>query len=63
MKKYVKGLFFSLVVLMVVIVAGCSNGESADEGDTIKIGSMFELTGSAAAYGTSMNIAVSMAVL
>ncbi len=62
MKKYVKGLFFSLVVLMVVIVAGCSNGESADEGDTIKIGSMFELTGSAAAYGTSMNNAVSMAV-
>jgi branched-chain amino acid transport system substrate-binding protein len=62
MKKYVKGLFFSLVVLMVVIVAGCSNGESADEDDTIKIGSMFELTGSAAAYGTSMNNAVSMAV-
>lgn len=62
MKKYVKGLFFSLIVLMVVIVVGCSNGESADDGDTIKIGSMFELTGAAAAYGTSMNNAVSMAV-
>lgn len=47
---------------MVVIVVGCSNGESADDGDTIKIGSMFELTGAAAAYGTSMNNAVSMAV-
>ena len=47
-----------------VFLAACSNGgqETAEESDTVKIGSMFELTGSAAGYGTSMNNAVEMAV-
>lgn len=47
-----------------VFLAACSNGgqETAEESDTVKIGSMFELTGSAAGYGTSMNNAVKMAV-
>lgn len=47
-----------------VFLAACSNGgqETAEESDTVKIGSMFELTGSAAGYGTSMNNAVTMAV-
>ena len=62
MSKYIKGVFFSVVVFMMVMVAGCDRKESADDSDTIKIGSMFELTGAAAAYGTSMNNAVSMAV-
>ncbi len=46
-------------------LAACSEGGhsgQADGGDSIQLGSMFELTGSAAAYGTSMNNAVKMAV-
>lgn len=62
MRKNIKGIFAIVVMFMVVIIAGCGNGESSSDGDTIKIGSMFELTGAAAAYGTSMNNAVSMAV-
>lgn len=51
----------------VVMLTGCSNestagsAANADE-DVIRIGSMFELTGSAAEYGISMNDAVHMAV-
>lgn len=62
MRKNIKGIFTIVVMFMVVIIAGCGNGESSSDGDTIKIGSMFELTGAAAAYGTSMNNALSMAV-
>lgn len=62
MRKNIKGIFAIVVMFMVVIIAGCGNGESSSDGDTIKIGSMFELTGAAAAYGTSMNNALSMAV-
>jgi len=62
MRKNIKGIFAIVVMFMVVIIASCGNGESSSDGDTIKIGSMFELTGAAAAYGTSMNNALSMAV-
>lgn len=59
MKKKMK---FFILGLILIIVGGCGNQKEAGEEDTIKIGSMFELTGSAAAYGTSMNNAVHMAV-
>lgn len=62
MKKNIKGIILGIAAMM-VIIAGCGNGATNDsDGDTIKIGSMFELTGAAAAYGTSMNNAVHMAV-
>lgn len=62
MKKNIKGIILGIAAMM-VIIAGCRNGATNDsDGDTIKIGSMFELTGAAAAYGTSMNNAVHMAV-
>lgn len=59
-KKYMAGGLLAASLFL----AACSNGgqEEAGEGDTVKIGSMFELTGSAAGYGTSMNNAVKMAV-
>src|SRR5699024_5384007 len=58
----IKGIILGIAAMM-VIIAGCGNGATNDsDGDTIKIGSMFELTGAAAAYGTSMNNAVHMAV-
>ena len=44
-----------------IVLAGCGNQEKTSDKDSIKIGSMFELTGAAAAYGTSMNNAVHMA--
>lgn len=53
---------FFILGLILIIVGGCGNQKEAGEEDVIKIGSMFELTGSAAAYGTSMNNAVHMAV-
>lgn len=59
MKKKMK---FFILGLILIIVGGCGNQKEAGEEDIIKIGSMFELTGSAAAYGTSMNNAVHMAV-
>lgn len=58
MKKYIK--FFMIGIIMIVL-AGCGNQEKTSDKDSIKIGSMFELTGAAAAYGTSMNNAVHMA--
>lgn len=62
MKKNIKGIILGIAAMM-IIIAGCGNGATNDsDGDTIKIGSMFELTGAAAAYGTSMNNAVHMAV-
>lgn len=59
MKKKMK---FFILGLILIIVGCCGNQKEAGEEDVIKIGSMFELTGSAAAYGTSMNNAVHMAV-
>ena len=59
MKKKMK---FFILGLILIIVGGCGNQKEAGEEDVIKIGSMFELTGSAVAYGTSMNNAVHMAV-
>lgn len=59
MKKSIK---FFVLGMMLIIIAGCGSQGEAGETDSIKIGSMFELTGSAAAYGTSMNNAVHMAV-
>lgn len=62
MKKQIKGIFIGIAAMM-VILAGCGNADTANnDEETIKIGSMFELTGAAAAYGTSMNNAVHMAV-
>lgn len=52
-----------LMILVVGLLVACSNNqEAAENPDIIKIGSMFELTGSAAEYGISMNEAVHMAV-
>jgi len=62
MKKILKGIAAMSMIGVMLIIAGCGNNEAASEGDTVKIGSMFELTGSASAYGTSMNNAVHMAV-
>lgn len=61
-----KFIIMGMVVAMVVMV-GCGNGENSGgsneaSDDVIRIGSMFELTGSAAEYGMSMNDAVHMAV-
>lgn len=62
MKKQIKGIFIGVAAMM-VILAGCGNANTVNnDEETIKIGSMFELTGAAAAYGTSMNNAVHMAV-
>lgn len=58
MKKYIK---FFMVGIIMIVLAGCGNQEKTSDKDSIKIGSMFELTGAAAAYGTSMNNAVHMA--
>lgn len=63
MRKITKGIVTVSIMVVMMVIAGCGNtGESASDSDTIKIGSMFELTGAAAAYGTSMNNAVHMAV-
>lgn len=51
-----------MVVVVGLLVAYSNNQEAAENQNTIKIGSMFELTGSAAEYGISMNEAVHMAV-
>ena len=66
MKNKMKFLVAGMAVGMMVI-AGCSNGENESgngeaSDDVVRIGSMFELTGSAAEYGISMNNAVHMAV-
>lgn len=63
MKKIIKHIVGISIIGIMVIIAGCGNenGVSGSEEDTVKIGSMFELTGAAAAYGTSMNNAVHMA--
>lgn len=64
MEKIMRRVIAVSIVGVMATLVGCgnSNDGSASEGDTVKIGSMFELTGSAAAYGTSMNNAVHMAV-
>jgi len=62
MKKMMKSIAAMSMIGVILIIAGCANNEAGGEEDTIKLGSMFELTGSAAAYGTSMNNAVHMAV-
>lgn len=46
MKKSIK---FFVLGMMLIIIAGCGSQGEAGETDSIKIGSMFELTGSAAA--------------
>ena len=63
MKKIVNGMMVGFVFSMVFILFGCSNnGAETGDDDVIKIGSMFELSGAASAYGQSMNNAVKMAV-
>lgn len=64
MKNKMK-LFIAGMMVVMVVIAGCSNGEEASgemSDDVVRIGSMFELTGSAAEYGISMNDAVHMAI-
>ncbi len=65
MKKNIKAIITMFTVVTALLLVGCSNNEAngnADSEDVIRIGSMFELTGSAAEYGISMNDAVKMAV-
>lgn len=50
---------FTLGAVVAAILAGCGN---AANGNTIKIGGNFELTGNVATYGTSMNNAAQLAV-
>lgn len=61
-----KKLMTGMVLAMGIFMAGCSGDAEGNEAggsdDTIRIGSLFELTGSAAEYGQSMNEAVHMAV-
>lgn len=64
-----KNIRVSVGIMMVVVVGllvGCSSNQNSEQNtedsNVIKIGSMFELTGSAAEYGISMNEAVHMAV-
>lgn len=66
-----KKIMATITVAATAFVVGCSNegsdasgdtSGSGQESDTIKIGSMFELTGSAAGYGNTQNNAVHMAV-
>lgn len=64
MSKIRKVITGAVTLLTAGVLVACGNGGEKDQADedTIKIGSMFELTGSAAAYGTSMNNAVHLAV-
>lgn len=51
-----------MMVVVVGLLVACGSNQNADENsNVIRIGSMFELTGSAAEYGISMNEAVHMA--
>ena len=60
MNRKMKLVVAGIMVIMIGFISGCS-GTSKDS-NVIRIGSMFELTGSAAEYGISMNNAVKMAV-
>lgn len=66
MKRRAKGMIAGVVMMVAGILVGCSTEGDAQNGaadsDVIRMGSMFELTGSAAEYGISMNDAVHMAV-
>ncbi|WP_277630907.1 ABC transporter substrate-binding protein [Atopococcus tabaci] len=61
MKKVILGMTATAAVLLAACGASDVAGEGG-EGDTIKLGSMFELTGDVSAYGTAEANAVSMAV-
>lgn len=50
---------FTLGAVVAAILAGCGN---AADGNTVKIGGNFELTGNVATYGTSMNNGAQLAV-
>ena len=52
---------FGLGLVSAAILAGCSAG-GASNGNTVKLGGNFELTGNVAAYGTAMDNAVKLAV-
>ena len=52
---------FGLGLVSAAILAGCSAG-GASNGNTVKIGGNFELTGNVAAYGIAMDNAVKLAV-
>lgn len=66
MNRKMKTMLAIVVASTLVFVTGCKDNEvesqEGTEDDVIRIGSMFELTGSAAEYGISMNEAVKMAV-
>ncbi|NLO89240.1 MAG: ABC transporter substrate-binding protein [Clostridia bacterium] len=54
MKKWVKVAALLVVVLALGLAAGCGgNAQKSAEGDTIKVGVNFELSGDVATYGTS----------
>lgn len=65
MNKKIKFMIVG-VIMSLFIIAGCgkdtAGGDATVDEDVVRIGSMFELTGSAAEYGISMNDAVKMAV-
>lgn len=52
---------FGLGLVSAAILAGCSAGGTSN-GNTVKLGGNFELTGNVAAYGSSMDNAVKLAV-
>ena len=52
---------FGLGLVSAAILAGCSAG-GASNGNTVKLGGNFELTGNVAAYGSAMDNAVKLAV-
>lgn len=71
MKNKAKVFITGMIAATMIFIAGCganeggsdSTSEATNESDDIiRIGSMFELTGSASEYGISMNDAVHMAV-
>lgn len=61
MKQTTKRIAVILSMFMLIFLTACGNNKDGADEDTVQIGSMFELTGSAAAYGTSMNNAIHMA--
>lgn len=62
MKRFLAVLVVSTLVWMTACADNEIESQEGKEDDVIRIGSMFELTGSAAEYGISMNDAVKMAV-
>src|SRR5690554_5326575 len=60
MKKELK--LFTASLLSVLLLSGCAAKGSADEGNTIKIGLNYELSGNVSTYGTSLVDGIEFAV-